>query len=154
MSRFSGNVVQGRVASTLSGTDKSPTFNLRSCLRDLLAKLLRHLHDYSLRLPPRVLSRRYLLQPPHLSLHVQEVYMRLMIDLFFQTLVHLPVVFPYPMRTGLKILIRVHSPISQEPKLARSLASPLFPHLPPIPRMTPQPRGQAKPVCNLHQRGQ
>jgi hypothetical protein len=48
------------------------------------------------------------------------------------------------MRTGLKILIRIHSSISQERKLLRLPVSPLFPHLAPIPPMTPQQQGQAE----------
>jgi hypothetical protein len=54
---------------------------------------------------------------------------------------------PLPMRTGLKILIGIHSSIFQERKLLRLPVSPLFPHLAPIPPMTPQPRGQAEVEC-------
>lgn len=155
MSRSNVCMVQKRAVSTLRGTGKFLTFNLRSCLYDLLAKLLRRLLDYSLQLPSLTLSKRHLLRPLHLSLHVREDHRRLMTDLFFQILVHLPVVSPYcPMRTGPKILITLHSLILQEQKSARSLVSPLFPHLTPNPRMTPWPRGQAKVECGPRRRGQ
>jgi hypothetical protein len=143
-------MVQERAAPILRRTGKFPVFTLRSCLHDLIAKLRHRLPDYSLPLPSRILSIPHLLQAPHLSLHALEDYQWVMI-VIFQTLVHLPVAFPhYSMRTGLKIHIRMHSPISQERKLPRLPVSPLFRHLAPIPPMTSQPWGRAEVECAPH----